>query len=344
MADEVGKLTKDRWGTGPKSWAEDLWHSEKTQIYPPNHAAFKDVKTLFKRFVIKGHAPKKPLLGDKDNVVTIGSCFAAELRHFLNCYGFSSDSFWVPSGLNNTYAIRDFISWAVTGEWTAKGYAYGDADEGGIEEWAPEKEQQTYREQFENAGAIVFTLGLGEVWEDSETGAVFWRGVPERIFEKGRHVFRLTTVEENVQNIRAIISLLREANPTCPIIMTLSPVPMKATFGDVSCMTADCVSKSVLRVALHEALQGAGERVFYWPSFEMVKWAGGHFDWPVYGLDDPTVRHVTRYLVINILALFLESFYGKDAAARFEKAFKEEHGDNLPEDGPCRIEGCFVEA
>ena len=68
---------------------------------------------------------------------------------------------------------------------------------GEIEEWKPEEERAGYHDLFAEAGAFVFTFGLAEVWQDRETGGVFWRGVPDSIFDSDRHVFRLTTVEEN---------------------------------------------------------------------------------------------------------------------------------------------------
>src|SRR5262245_42992983 len=57
---------------------------------------------------------------------------------------------------------------------------------------------------------------------------------------------------ENHDNLKRIVSALRELRPGPTIIVTLSPIPLKATFDAPSIFTADCVSKSVLRVAIHE--------------------------------------------------------------------------------------------
>jgi GSCFA family len=164
------------------------------------------------------------------------------------------------------------------------------------------------------AGAFVFTLGLAEVWQDRETGGVFWRGVPEEIFDAQRHVFRLSTVEENEANIVEIVRLIRSENPSAPILLTLSPVPLAATFRDISCITADCVSKSVLRIALDRVLERGLGGVYYWPSFEVVRWGGAHLPWRAYGLDDRNPRHVSRYLVREIIDAFVDSFYVPAAA------------------------------
>src|SRR5690606_20925893 len=120
------------------SWGEK-WHSDAALFYPDNKNAFVDLDSLIDNFVISGHTPSQPILQLNSRVTTLGSCFAAELRHFLADCGVSSDSFWVPSGLNNTFALRDFISWCVTGRETAKGYRYY-AGEDGIQDWTPAAE------------------------------------------------------------------------------------------------------------------------------------------------------------------------------------------------------------
>ena len=160
------------------------------------------------------------------------------------------------------------------------------------------------------------------MWEDSESGNVFWRGVPEQIFKEGRHRFRLSSVLENTKNLENIFALIREVNPNAPIIFTLSPVPLKATFSNKSCISSDCVSKSTLRLAIHEYMSKfeSQANVYYWPSFEIVKWVGCHLPYPVYGTDDGCVRHVSRFLVTQILKAFVNVYYGKDTANTvFEK-------------------------
>lgn len=316
MGNEIGSLTKQRHGSGPASWAEGRWYQRDVGFYPAEKEEFGDISKLITEHIVRGHAPDRPILTESDNVVTLGSCFAAELRFFLAEARLSADSFWVPSGLNNTFALLDFISWCVRGEQTSRGYRYDRATDGRVEEWQPEEERERYVNHIRTAGAIVMTLGLAEVWEDRETKQVFWRGIPESIFDEQRHCFRVTTTEENTRNLERIISLIRKVNPAVPIVITLSPVPLKATFRDISCMTADSVSKSILRVSIDSVMQRGIAGVYYWPSFEVVKWAGCHLPYPVYGTDDGVVRHVSRYIVRSILSEFIRSYYGEKTIAR----------------------------
>jgi len=320
---EVGSLTRERVGSGPASWGEhrwhDQWYAENINTYPEKEQDFIDIVKAFKTFITKGHAPVRPILSHDDNILTFGSCFAAELRYFLNSCGLPADSFWVPSGLNNTYALKGFFSWILTGEQTREGYWYDRGENGRVSEWTPVQEKSTYLKYMLDAGCIVLTIGLAEVWEDRFTGGIFWRGVPEDIFDANRHRFRLTTVEENYQNLTNIIELIRDRCGEIPVVITLSPVPLNATFREISCMTADCVSKSTLRVAIDSVMQDSRPNVFYWPSFEMVKWYGCHTNWPVYGMDESIVRHVSRYVLINIIKVFVELFFDTETFERFKK-------------------------
>ncbi len=300
-----------------ESYAEHRWHLMDVNRYPNRQDVFDgDLSALIRDYVIPGHIPTEPLLGADDQVVAVGSCFARELRKYLAEAGFASGHFWVPEGLNNTFAILDFVSWIVTGEETAGGFRYDRLPSGEIAEWKPEQERVDYQDALATAGVFVFTFGLAEVWEDKETGGVFWRGVPESIFDGDRHVFRLTSVEENEANILRTIQLLRTVNATAPIVLTLSPVPLGATFRGISCMTADAVSKSTLRVALDRVMATGPAGVYYWPSFEVVRWAGGHLDWRAYGIPDNKPHHVSRYLVAKIIDAFVEAFYTPAALAQ----------------------------
>jgi hypothetical protein len=298
--------------------AEHAWYIPKVNAYPTEQALFdSDLARVIGAHVLPGHLPPAPMLNEREAVITLGSCFARELLLFLSRSGANSTRFWIPSGLNNAFAILDFFSWCITGTQTGRGYRYERDADGSIHEWAPTEERQTYVDALSEAGAFVFTLGLAEVWQDRETEQVFWRGIPQSIFDSNRHVFRLTTVDENTENLRQVIALIRRVNPEAPIVLTLSPVPLLASFRDISCLTADCVSKSVLRVALDQVM---GERlpgVYYWPSFEIVKWVGATLPMSAYG-EHGKSRDVNRVLVTAIIDAFIKAFYVPEAVARMQ--------------------------
>ncbi len=316
----LGSIIKDSKQGGPGSWGINKWHTENIKYFPPKIDFFKDYKKLIEdEFLTKIDIKSK--LTIKSPVLTIGSCFARELRFFLNEAGLNSSNFIIPSGLNNSFAIHDFIYWVVNGKTSNIAYGYDTNIDGKIVEWTPSEELESYRNYFKKCECFVFTLGLSEVWEEKKTKKVFWRGVPEKIFEKNQFNFRLTTVEENTNNIIEIIKLIKLINKQTKIFITLSPVPLKGTFFNHSCITSDCVSKSTLRVAINESLKKIqdNDNIFYFPSFEIVKWIGPYLSLPVYGAEDSSSRHVSRYIVINIINLFLRNFFDANSNKKFNE-------------------------
>ncbi len=131
-----------------------------------------------------------------------------------------------------------------------------------------------------------------------------------------RHIdgyeMRHTSVGDNERAIRSIIDGLREINPTIKIVLTVSPVPLNRAIGLGSSVRADAISKSTLCVATANVMADQPEGVFYWPSYEIVKWLAPHIA-PAFAADDGNLRHVNRELVALIISLFLK-YYACDRA------------------------------
>jgi len=287
-----------------------LWHiGRQVSRYPDRNSDYEDLPALIKTYLLPDKLPLTKPFSRVSKLLTLGSCFATELRLHLESFNKLADGLWVPEGLNNTYALREFMEWCITGKPSNDAYWYDTNTEGQAVKWTPKEEQENYFKRFEAADGFVITIGLAEVWEDQETGGIFWRGIPKDIYEPGRYVCRMSTVEENQNNIETIVKTLRQLSPTKPIIFTLSPVPLKATFKKTSCVISDCVSKSILRVALHNVISNTDENTYYWPSFEIVKWVGCHLSNSVFGEDAVDQRHVSRFVVPLIMDAFVEEFF-----------------------------------
>ncbi len=294
---------------GPRGLAVEPWHfsASKMNLHPRRMEEYQDLPKLIETYVLPGHLPEKPLFDRSSILLTVGSCFAEELNRYIAESGMTTGWVCVPPGLNNTFAVRQFFEWCITGEQSSDSYWYDEQDGGAIK-WKPEVERDTYLANVKAAAGFVFTIGLAEVWEDTQTKTTFWRGIPKSIYDPARHVCRMSTVEENAANMRRLVDLVHSVAPNAQIIFTLSPVPLKATFEDRSCITADCVSKSTLRVAIEQVTRAGLPRVAYWPSFEIVRWLSGHLPFPMYG-DDGNVRHVNRQAVKLILDAFMKHYY-----------------------------------
>jgi hypothetical protein len=128
---------------------------------------------------------------------------------------------------------------------------------------------------------------------------VFWRAIPQESFDPQIHGFRTISLEENTENLRAIIKMIRTHIPSAKVIVTLSPIPLVATFRNNACTASNAVSKASLRMAI-DAVQTSGEfkdTLYYWPSYEIVM-AGFIAKWR------PDRRHIKKPILDFIMTLF----------------------------------------
>ena len=108
----------------------------------------------------------------------------------------------------------------------------------------------------------VFTLGTNHVYVERATGEIVdnCQKRPQREFEE-----RKLTVEECADALREAITLLRQANPKVNVIITVSPIRY-AKYG----YHGSQLSKAVLLLATDKVIKEEGERVYYFPAYEIV--------------------------------------------------------------------------
>ena len=108
----------------------------------------------------------------------------------------------------------------------------------------------------------VFTLGTNHVYVERATGEIVdnCQKRPQREFEE-----RELTVEECTNALREAITLLRQANPKVNVIITVSPIRY-AKYG----YHGSQLSKAVLLLATDKVIKEEGERVYYFPAYEIV--------------------------------------------------------------------------
>ncbi|MBV0912655.1 GSCFA domain-containing protein [Anianabacter salinae] len=233
--------------------------------------------------VLHGWAPEKPMLKPSTQITAFGSCFATNISKWLSARNFNvlnksgedaedAKSAYVVTmgeGMVNSFVIRQQFEWAWENKTFEQPLWHGyKAEEFGYDE---EIRLET-RKIFDETEFFILTFGLSEVWYDEPTNNVFWRTIPKDVYDPERHKFRVSSVEENRDNMLAIYDLIRKHRPDARILFTLSPIPLIATFRDVSCLTANSVSKSVLRVAIDEVMREKQDEgyLYYWPSYEII--------------------------------------------------------------------------
>ena len=71
---------------------------------------------------------------------------------------------------------------------------------------------------------------------------------------------------------------------------------------------ADCLSKSTMRLTAHEVVNNSNiPDIFYWPSFEIFRWAGSNAG-DFYAADDGAAWHVSEDKVSSTIRAFVEMF------------------------------------
>jgi hypothetical protein len=254
-----------------------FFRGERANFHPTDESL--TLPGFIKDYIRKGISPASPVIDRRSKIIAFGSCFAGYIRGYLADRGYGllthdeKKKTYVGSmgdGIVNTFAIRQQFEWAWVGRTPELDLWHGyQAEVFGYDETV----RAATRALFEAGDVFIITLGLSEVWFDEPTGEVFWRAVPKQFYDKTRHKFRVSSVQENFENLTAIRKLIRERRPDATIIFTLSPVPLTATFRDMGCVVANAASKAILRASLDEFMRGpAGEdgRTFYFPSYEIV--------------------------------------------------------------------------
>jgi hypothetical protein len=174
---------------------------------------------------------------------------------------------------------------------------------------------EAVRHLFEQLDILVITLGLTEAWRSRSDGAVFplAPGVAAEPQDPHGYEFVNFSVADVSSDLDEFRNKLKGVNPKARIILTVSPVPLAATFEPRHVLTATTYSKAVLRVAAEQVAKGRDD-VMYFPSYEIV--TGNYGDASHFEEDMRTVRQAS---VDKVMALFLRHCADRsDVAAGIE--------------------------
>lgn len=160
------------------------------------------------------------------------------------------------------------------------------------------------RDMFQTADILIFTLGLTEAWISNADGAVFplCPGCPFGEFDPVGHTFHNFQVDEVVAQLDEFVAELRAVNTGAKILLTVSPVPLVATYEDGNVVQSTVYSKSVLRVAA-EQIRRKWEQVDYFASYEIVTSTGNNASY--FAADQ---RSVTKDAVTHVARVFFQSY------------------------------------
>lgn len=286
-----------------------------------------------------------------DRVATAGSCFAQHIARRLDENGFNyfvtedgadlaevdreGENYGVFSArYGNIYTARQLLQLAqeVFEGRQAQDTAWLRSDGRYVDPLRPQISQRAFetpeqvrlaraehleavRRMFLECDVFVFTLGLTEGWRAISDGTVFpvAPGVSGGDFDAERYEFINFGVADVLADMRSFLTLLRGVNADVRVVLTVSPVPLIATYEPRNALVATTYSKSVLRVVADE-LWRQHDFVDYFPSYEVIT---GNFNGGRYYEAD--LREVNGIGVDHAMRCFLRNY--TDATARTDQAW-----------------------
>ena len=157
---------------------------------------------------------------------------------------------------------------------------------------------------FRESELFVFTLGLTEAWRSKADATVFplAPGVVAGSYDEKKYEFHNFSVTEVIDTLNEFLERLREVNPSVKVLLTVSPVPLIATYEKRNVLVSTVYSKSVLRVAA-QATSDVRDWVDYFPSYEIITGSatGGMY----YETDQ---REVAPIGVVHAMRCFVQNY------------------------------------
>ncbi|AUH34722.1 GSCFA domain-containing protein [Paracoccus tegillarcae] len=271
-----------------------------------------------------------------DTVFTIGSCFARNVEAALIENGMDvlsrdfnlgeiGDSTGEASNFFNKYSIHSIyneLKWALERDsFPGETLLYtGTADQpvfdaqlGQARIDFPKDKVLEFRHRYldamaqvKDADVIIITLGYVETWYDKELDIYLNVMPPVEVLRKypDRFQFRVLSYYEILETLHALHALLsKHREKPMKMLITVSPVPLLATFRDMDVLVANAYSKSVQRAVLEQFVIEV-DQVDYFPSYEFVTLSNPTIAW-----SRNDYRHVNSDLVARIMSSVISTYF-----------------------------------
>ncbi len=298
------------------------------------------------------HEPKFKIPKD-GKIFAIGSCFAREIEKAMFSLGMDvvsyktiheqeSDKFrYITNKYTPTSILHDLK--LATGGFTESdvnagvvkispknsrcaNYQFGGGNS--LDTASHEEVASAYRRLLTNMSLIkqcdlvVITLGLVEAWYD-KTEQTYLNISPHKSTVKNnpdRYELHVLSYDQIMSCLKEIYKTLQEsAEVEQNILITVSPVPLHATYRGQDVLQANCYSKSVLRAAVEEFVT-QNPSIAYFPSYEMVTLTSPDKVWK--GAD---YRHVSPNMVAKIMQASINNYLESDMPSKitFQELIKK---------------------
>ena len=157
---------------------------------------------------------------------------------------------------------------------------------------------------IEESDIFVFTLGLTESWVSKKMKRTLPMapGVYNHEDSLQDYEFKNLSYNSCLSALDECIELLNKLNPSIKIILTVSPVPLIATYENRHVLVSNTYSKSQLRVVASD-IADKYDFVDYFPSYEIIT---GAYTYSSYFKDD--LREVEQIGINHVMEIFLKHY------------------------------------
>ena len=281
-------------------------------------------------------------IGRDDQIATAGSCFAQHISRTLARLGYrylvtesapddDGENYGVfPARFGNIYTTRQLLQTfdRAYGLFRPLDDVWTRADGALVDPFRPQIQSAGFTSQAalaadrkshfaavrtmcEDCDIFIFTLGLTETWISTRDGAAFPVAPGVSGGEPGPdYAFHNLDVDEMAADLRAFLGKLRVVNPGVRVILTVSPVPLIATYEPRHVLVSNTYSKAALRVTAEMVCRDASD-VCYFPSYEMITGAHARS-----GYFEPDLRNITEGGVAQVMGTFGRHFLDEASHAR----------------------------
>ena len=173
---------------------------------------------------------------------------------------------------------------------------------------------QAVKTMFLETNVFVFTLGLTETWQSTETDRVF--PVAPGVYSVDAVAeFRNFELNEIQATMETFLDELAKVNRDAQVLLTVSPVPLTATYTQDHVLVATMHSKSILRVVCSQ-VSAKYANAFYFPSYEMI--SNPYSGESAYEPDN--MRTIKSDHIARVMRFFEDNYLAQDHAAPASEA------------------------
>ncbi len=278
---------------------EKLRRRSAIEKYPSFYFEMDDIEACFEIYMKSQMSPKIDITS---RVCAFGSCFAVNIARHLRLHGITTHTFELGELVNNAFTNRRLIEYIIDDRQPP------DA----VEALQPGFTRMVYdfKKNLVNATHVIFTIGLSLAFYDDQDRPLCDLVYSYRRMHYEGYRMRPIRIEDNMNEVKTIIDMIRRINPKIQITVSLSPVPLDGILDmGMSVIEADCLSKSIGRATIGYLKEFDPNLFYYFPSYELVRWVGANKNIPLFGgsQNDGATRHVSKEIISNILDIFISN-------------------------------------